>query len=176
MVSVAYSVKLSDRPQADGRRYVRVMFSCLDHDGGQQDVYKGPRLVAADFDVDTWMSSHEASVLEDLAQNEDQGILDVQSVLDPLDYALNPKWSTTKRIVIAAFSELMINRDPRFILYLEPLITYLKANYTGQQFANLLNITLAKLGRMNDRIKEVLETTGTMKELLVTFDSEEGEF
>jgi len=176
MSSVVSSTKISDRPQADGRRYVRVRFIVADHDDAETEVFIGPRLVASDFDVDAWMAAHGGDVLEQMARQEDEGGKDFNTVANPQTYALNPKWSTTKRIAKTLVYWMMEEKDPRIVIYLEPLLDYIKANYNATQIANFLDITTAKVLRMNARIDAILSDTGTVKDQLTAFDSEEGGF
>jgi len=72
MSQILSSEVISDRPQADGRRYVRTKFVAEDNNSGTQDVFHGPRLVAADYDVDAWMLAYEPTVLADLEQGEQE--------------------------------------------------------------------------------------------------------
>jgi len=178
MSSVGTPELVSNRPQADGRRYVRVMFPCLDHNLGPKERFKGPRLVAANFDVLNWAESFKDNVLEELAIEENEGILDMENISNSLTYALNPKWSTTKRISRVAINHLMIESNLRFAFYLEPLINYIRidSGWDSAQIANYLDITLAKLLRMNQRFKAVFEDTGTLQDLVTVFDAAGGEF
>jgi hypothetical protein len=172
--SIQSSEILSDRPQADGRRYVRVKFICEAHDSSTEDVFVGPRLVASDFDVNAWIASHGDNILEQLAKREEEEAKNLNAVEDPLFYTLNPKWSTTKRIAITLLSWMMQEKDVRIVLYLETLIAYIQANYNGSQIASLLDTNIATVQRLNRRVNAVLTDTGTVKDLLSTYDIEEG--
>ena len=176
MASIISSSVIFDRVQADSTRLVRVKFVAEDHDANQFDVFVGPRQVAADFNVSDWMAAHESSVLEQLAAQEDAGGLDLNVVANPLTYAQNPKWSTEKSIAKTMIYWMMRERDPRIVIYLEPLITYLKTNYTVTQLANFLGITEAQVLKMNNRVNAILTDSGTFEVLLAVFDVEEEEF
>jgi len=176
MSQILSSEILSDRPQADGRRYIRAKFVAEDHDLGTRDVYYGPRLVPSDFNANAWLSAEESVVLEGLALEEDEGGLDVTSVADPLVYALNPKWSTTKRIAKVMIYWMMDERNTRAVLYLETLIVYIQQNYNAAQIAVLLDITIEQVQRVNRRVNAILTDVGTVKDLTTDYDVEEGGF
>lgn len=174
MGQILSSEVVSDRAQADGRRYVRMVFHAEDHDTGTRDVYVGPKLVASDFNATTWMASHEDNVLEELAREEDQGGLNMNAVADPLVYALNPKWSTSKRIAKAMIDELANNKDMRFAIYLKTITDYLNdpGNFTPTQLSNFLDRTLTQLAAMKRRVTAAHNTISEYAD----FDVEEGEF
>jgi len=76
MASVTTMIVVSDRPQADGRRYVRYKFDLLDNNGGNHIEYIGPKLVAADFDTDADMIARAPEILVSKADQEQQELRD----------------------------------------------------------------------------------------------------
>lgn len=174
--SIQSATKISDRPQAGGRRYVRYHFVCEGHDASTKDIYIGPKLVSADFDTDADITALGPIILARLAKAEESGITELNNVINPLTYALNPVWSSTKEIGKTAIYWMMRERDPRIVIYLEPLIEYIRTNYNSTQIANLLDLTVAQVLRMNRRINAILavpSTSTSVKNLLIDFDDEE---
>lgn len=173
MAQIITSSIVLDRIQIDGSRYVRVKFVAEDHDGLTREVFVGPRLVSSDFDVSAWMTGFYDAVLARLAEEENEYGVNVNAVENPLDYALYPKWSTTKNIAKAMIYWMMSEKSVRSVIYLEPLIIYIRANYTAVQISSLLDITIAQVLKMNTRINAVLTDVGTIKDLLEDYDGQE---
>lgn len=175
MASVISSDVVTDRAGKNGRRYIRVNFLVEDHDGEQHLEIRRKASVGPEFDVDAWKNAYSGELLEQLAQAEEAEGLDLTRVDNPLVYALNPKWSTTKRIAIAMINWMMdkdTGRDIRSVIYLEPLILYIQENFTAQQVADLLDRTLDQVQRLNRRVNAVLIAVGTMKAHLAAYDAE----
>jgi len=70
MAEVTTRLLISDRPQADGRRYVRYKFDLTDNNGGLHVEYVGPKLVPADFDTDADMIAMAPEILASKADQE----------------------------------------------------------------------------------------------------------
>jgi len=72
MASVTTMIVISDRPQADGRRYVRYKFDLLDNQIPPRNYieYIGPKLVSADFDTDADMIAMAPEILASKADQE----------------------------------------------------------------------------------------------------------
>lgn len=95
---------------------------------------------------------------------------------DALDRVLNSRWGAEKKIAKRLILLIMRERDPRLVVLLEPLIQYLRDNYTANQLANWLGITVQQVLAMNRRINAVLSSTGTIKAQLAVFDGERVEW
>lgn len=80
----------------------------------------------------------------------------VESGEDSLTVVNNPVHSTSKRLAKALLFWMMRERDPYIVLLLESLILDMRANLTAQQVANLLDLTLAQVTRLNTRIDQIL--------------------
>lgn len=76
MASVTTMIVSSDRPQSDGRRYVRYKFDLLDNLNQNHIEYYGPKLVSADFDTDADMLSVAPSLLASKSDQEQQELQD----------------------------------------------------------------------------------------------------
>lgn len=172
MASVINSWPISDRPQEDGRRYVRYQFVLADHDAFESDVYVGPKLVSSDFDTTADMTALGPILLDRAAQQEIDAGQEMTQIANPLTYALNPKWSTSKAIAKEMIRWLMREQEPRIVIFLEPLIEYLRINYTAEQLQNFLDLSSTQLTKMNRRINAILTDTGTLKNQLAAFETD----
>lgn len=76
MASVTTMIVSSDRPQTDGRRYIRYKFDLLDNLNQNHIEYYGPKLVPADFDTDADMLAIVPSILASKADQEQQELQD----------------------------------------------------------------------------------------------------
>jgi hypothetical protein len=71
----------------------------------------------------------------------------------------------------AIIYKMMKERDPYLVIQHEALLNYIRANYTGTQVANLLDITIAQVQKMAGRIDAILSDTATVKDSLAVFDA-----
>lgn len=176
MATVISSQKIGDRPQKNGSRYVRYKFVCEANDSSTQDVFIGPKLVPSDFDTDADIAALEPVILSRLAKEEGDTLEDINFIEDPLPLILSPKWGSTKYLASRILRWMMREKDPRIVIYLEPLIEYIQTNYNATQIANLLDMTTEQVIRLNNRVKAVLDppvVAASIKYLISVFDAEE---
>lgn len=171
--SISSSEVVTDIAQADGRRYVRYSFVAVDHAAGQEVVFVGPKLVASGFNTATDIVAAEPGVLEYLAVSEVEGALDTNLVANPYTYTLSLRWTIARRVEKKLARYMMNNRDPRFVVYMEPMVTHWKATYTNTALSTRLELALPKILQMYRRTDAILLDTGTVNTLLVDFDAEE---
>ena len=67
-----------------------------------------------------------------------------------------PVHSTTKKLVKKIIRYMMQEQSPYLVIALEPLINYLRTNYTAQQLITFLDITADQATKLNARINAVL--------------------
>ena len=146
-----------------------------DNDSVQSTHEIGPIAADAGFNAPAHANAKAQQLLTGAADDEDSTVVERVASEDSLSIALNPKWSTSKRISKRLIRWMMAERDPRIVVMLEPLLDYLKATYTANQMANWLDITVPQVLKMNRRINAVLEDVGTVKAQLILFDAEHEE-
>ena len=121
------------------------------------NTYVYAKLVPTGFDTNADMLSMYADLDTGLDEGEiNQQIEDVENGIDVLPVVLNPKHSTFNKIAKALIRHMMRTKDPYLVITLEPLIVYLKANFTNAQIRNRLNITNAQLSKLNNRVNAIL--------------------
>ena len=152
MAQILSSTKVTERPQKNGMRYIRYKFRVQANDLSEIDYYLGPTLVASDFDDVAYIPTAEQKVLNRLAIAEHEQLYSMASIADPLQAVLNPVWSTTKEMAKAAIYWMLREREPRIVIYLEPLIEYIQANYNATQIGNLLDLSAENVQRINRRV------------------------
>ena len=161
MSIVSHTVTTS--PQSATRMNAHYAFT--DHVGGVHSVRK---LVSNTFDTEADALAMYDRVAEGLVSAEEQAILGmVENGEDIQSTILNPVHSTTKELVKKAIRYMMRERNPYIVIALEPLINYLRANYTGAQLITFLDITSEQATKMNNRINAILDN----KSAFTTFDS-----
>ncbi len=153
--------------QADGRRYIRHEFT--DHLGGIISV--GPKKVDGAWtttEYATERSGMVAGIETQLSEGEEARLVEeLESGVDVLARVQAPTHSTTRRIVRKLIRHMMRQKNPYLVLALEPLLVYLRANYTGAQLKTFLNINTAQLQRLNTRVNSILNN----KTVLTDFDA-----
>ena len=101
------------------------------------------------FDPALDLSVHEAQVATWLAHAETDALIPQMGTLDFDTVTLD---HTTKQAAIKRLLRWgMRQTDAEQALKILPMITWLKANYTGQTLADFLGIPLAKLQDVDDR-------------------------
>lgn len=139
------------------RRYVRHFF--VDHLGATHT--HGFSLLAAtltDVDYDAIRAALVAGVETGLAEAEYHNLISmIESGEDVLPAILSPAHATSADLAKRVIRYMMRERDPRIVIALEPLITYLRANYTGAQLRNFLDLTVAQAQKMDARINAILD-------------------
>lgn len=163
--------------ESTGEEQKRVTYTITiqDNEGINTTHRHGPVLADSSYNPVNEASAIAASVLEQLQEQEAAETEDQIMEVDVLNRSINPKWTTTKRIVKRLIRKMMREQDPRLVIILEPVIQYLKANYNANQIANFLDITTAQVLRMNRRINAILQDSGTVKAQLLVFEAEQEE-
>jgi len=175
MATIISSEVVSDRPQSDGRRYVKYKFVVQDNDGSLTDHFHGSKLVAEDFDTAADIVLQGNNLLTELTNTEETRLDSPDLDTVALQIVLNPKFSSSKKLARKLILFMMREKDPRVVIWLEPLIVYLRENYNANQIANFLNIPVDKVLKMNRRINAILSDVGSVKDQLTAFDVEEEE-
>jgi len=158
-MSIVTSVIYDDKTQANGLRDIIEIHT--DHVDAEHFVYLFG--MAADYDEAAGMAARVPGIEEGLAQSEDESaIIKIENGENSLTVALNPIHSTSKRIAKTLIYLMMCSKNDqlnlvRLIMLLEPLITYLENNYTAEQLAAFLNITIAQLASMKQKKNLILE-------------------
>ena len=163
-----------NREQENGKKKVVYEITLTDDLGDDHLFTVGPKFISDDPGEDALVEADRllATQSEDEAQAAEGAIEDG----DGLERVLATKWNASKKIAKRLILFMMRERDPRLVVLLEPLIQYLRDNYTATQLANWLDITVPQVLRMNRRINAILSDTGNVKTLLAAFDAEEGDF
>lgn len=175
MSSIIASEVFRNRLLADGRRRIRYKFTIEDNQSQTEDLFIGPLHRPGDWDVSGNLAYYGDHMLESMQDIEDEEACDSELKGNSLTITLNPRWSTSKRIAKKLIRWMMRERDPRIVIWLEPLITYLEANYTNTQLANFLDLTIPQLAKMKVRINAILDDPLTIKSaqtLIAEFDAE----
>lgn len=141
------------------------VYTFTDHVGGTTVINK---LVPYAFDVDVDAASMYDQVAANLAEQEETiGEAMVESGLDVLAYVQAVDHTTTKKVVKRIIRYMMRERNPYIVIVLEPLIIYLRANYTNAQLMTFLDITAGQATKLNTRVNAILDNQA----FLDTFDS-----
>jgi hypothetical protein len=131
------------------------VYTFTDHIGGLTHVNK---LVANNFNTETDALSMYARIVEGLVDSEESEIeAKVEAGEDVSALVLATNHTTAKNIVKKLIRYMMRTRDPYLVIALEPLIIYLRANYTGAQLISFLDITAGQATKMNQRINAILD-------------------
>ena len=142
-----------------------VVYEFTDHIGGVTVVNK---LLPYAFDTDADALSMYPQIEEHLAEKEGaSGETMVERGLDVLSYVQAVDHTTTKIVVKRIIRRMMRERNPYMVIVLEPLIIYLRANYTNAQLMTFLDITAGQATKLNTRINAILDN----RTFLDTFDT-----
>jgi hypothetical protein len=147
---------IKNRLQADGLR--RVAFRFTDH---LDQVYE-PAVRRFPGDADLTAAMDEAAAHCEFKMGYREELKGLRSD-DIVNYVLNPKHSTTKKIVKRLIREMMQDKRPETVFKLEPLVDYLRVNYTATQLQTFLGITAGQLIHMNQKIDAVLASKANMQ-------------
>ena len=160
MSIVSHTVSTS--PQSSTR--MNVVYDFLDHVGGHTFVRK---LVQNAFDTNADALSMYDRVAEGLAEGEEsKAVSDTENGEDVLADVTGAVHSTPKKMAKKLIYHMMRTRDPYLVIALEPLIVYLRANYTNAQLIVFLDLTAAQATKMNSRINAILDN----KSVFTTYD------
>lgn len=177
MAQITASEVFRNRLLADGRRRIRYKYTVEDNQSVSEDYFQGPFHRPGDWDVDGNLAGYGTYLLERLKNAEDENVADPELKGNSLTIAQNPRWSTEKRISKKLIRWMMMERDPRIVIWLEPLINYLDANYTPTQLANWLDITIPQLQKMDTKTKAILNppavSASVKDQLLIADDNSE---
>lgn len=161
MSIVSHTVTLT--PQSGTRD--NAVYTFTDHIGGTVVVNK---LLPYAYDVDADALSMYDQIAANLAEQEEtlgEGM--VERGLDVLAYVQAVDHTTTKIIVKRIIRSMMRERNPYMVIVLEPLIVYLRANYTNAQLMTFLDITAGQATKLNSRINAILDN----RAILDTYDA-----
>ena len=178
MATIITSEIFRNRLLADGRRRIRYRYVIEDNASATQEYFIGPFHRPGAWDVAGNLSVYGSALLDQLKDDEDSQAEEIKAT-DALTFTQNPKFSTEKRIAKKLIRWMMREKDPRIVLWLEPLLTHLDENYTNTQLSNFLDLTIPQLAKMKRRINAILEQPAsrkTCKELIAEFDDEEDVF
>lgn len=179
MAQIVTSEVFRNRLLADGRRRIRYRYVVEDNDLNTEEHFVGPLHRPGDWDVAGNLSVYGDSLLEGMRSGEEREACDANLEGNPLTISTSSKYSTQKRIAKKLIRWMMREKDPRIVIWLEPLLDHIEANYTPAQIRNFLDISTAQLQKMNQRIKAILDpptVSTSVKALLVDFDAEEEEW
>lgn len=170
MSSVVAVVITSDEGTTERRIYLSVTLE--DNQAQQEVVVSGPHMIGELDDAAVIASNKASAILEQRKEAEENFTesVGIESGQSPLDLALNARWSVTPRIARRMILWMMRERDPRIVIFMEPLISYIRANYTATQIATWLDLTIEQVLKMNNRINAILEDVGTVQSSLLVFD------
>ena len=174
MASVISSNVHSDRAMKSGSRYIRFRFVLEDNNNVQHDHITHTKLYPADFDADAAHEPMQQTILEAYRTVEIMRIQRMQPGVNPLTRAQNSQWGSLTGVAKALLLWMINERDPRIVIFLEPLIVYVQANYNASQIASFLGLSVTQVARMSDRINAILSDIGTVKDNINIFDSYEG--
>jgi len=145
------------------RKYVTYQFT--DHLSNTVTVDK---LVPLDHDTNAEMLSMYTGIENSQSNTEEKLIVDtIETNSDIVTSITSPKYSTAKNLAKKVIYYMMREKDPRIVLALEPLIIYLRANYTNAQLITFLDLTSEQATKMNTRINAILDN----KTAFTTFDN-----
>jgi len=157
---VVTSEVLFDRLLADDQR--KVMFRFVDDVGKEHRT--SWRYVALDYDEVAGLAAMTIKVNQSLKGREIGNIVGMVTsskernvTVDYMTPLLNPTETTSKDIAKHLIRLMMKLRDPLLVIWLEPLILYIRANYTAPQVATFLDMTPEQVTRMNTRINNILD-------------------
>ena len=150
-MTIVSSRIVEDAAQKDGRRYLR--YGHTDHNSKEHVTHV--RLVAAAFVADPDADApRQATALDESERGE--AISRVESGEDALTVVNSFDHSTQKELAKALIYEMVRRRDPYFVLLMEPLIEWIKANFTNVQIRNFLDITASQLTTLNTKYNAII--------------------
>ena len=181
MAQILSSDVFRNRLLADGRRRIRYRYVVECNDLSTEEYITPPFHRPGSWDVNGNLSLYADSHLERKRNIEDNKACDPEFNGNSLVITQNSKYSTQKRIAKKLIRWMMREKDIRIVLWLEPLITWIKVDsgYTNAQIRSFLDIDVDQLQKMNRRIKAILEDPDTIKStktLVAEFDVEEAEW
>ena len=148
---VSHTVTTS--PQSSTRMNAVYVFT--DHVGGTKTIR---RLVSNALDTNADALSLYSAIENRLSILEiNKAISMLEEGKDITSLAITPIYNTSKNLVKAVFRHIMKVKDPYLVLAMEPLIIYIRANYTNAQIINLLDFTAEQASKMNTRINAILD-------------------
>lgn len=137
--------------QKSGRR--RVSYEFIDHTGAVHCLHSLDVDAATDVDAD--LLARVAGIESGLSESEEQSFTG-----NPLTatFKHTNKRKVIRRLLVAA----MRDENPKAILRLKPIINWVRANYTGVQIANYLNITIQQTQRLANRFDALVLVQTTL--------------
>ena len=150
-MSIVSSRVVEDAAQKDGRRYLR--YGHTDHNGLEHVTHV--RLVPADFNADPDGDAARQELSLDTSERQ-QAISRIEVGEDSLAVVNSFDHSTQKELAKALIYEMVRRRDPYFVLLLEPLIEWIKANFSAAQIQSFLDITSAQLTILNNKYNAII--------------------
>ena len=162
MTIISHKTIADNHAQVDGMRYVRHSFTNHIGEVIQSPIFKVPASWA-----ETEYLAIRTAMIPSVELHQEEGeevsaLSIVESGDDVLALTLDPKYSTSKKIAKKLIRYMMREHDPRIVIALEPLIVYLRANYTNAQLKTFLDLTTLQAQKMNQRINAVLDNKATV--------------
>lgn len=137
--------------QVSGKR--RVSYEYTDHVGGVHSLQS--LTVEGDADINADMLARIPAIEDGLDESEMQSFNG-----DPLTATFNH--TTKKKVIRRMLIEAMKDENPKVILKLKPVIDWIRANYTGVQIANYLNITIQQAQKLATRFDALVLIASTL--------------
>lgn len=143
---------LRDLASKDGRR--KLIIKLVDSEGDTHILF---RKVLSDYDEAAGLvviaSDYEVALAESEAE---EAISRVDNGEDALSVVDDFKHSSKKEIAKKLIRYMMRSRSVYVAISMEPLIEYLKSNYTNTQLSAFLDITSDQLVKLNSKYNSVI--------------------
>jgi len=157
---------------------LRVLYSIVLTDDLAEDheTRIGPKLLPKGTDVQADALATAQAILDSKPDEEAQ---DAESAIEDgtaLERVQFSRWGAASKIARRLILLMIRERDPRIVVALEPLIQYLQSNYNANQMASWLDLSVAQILQINRRVSAILNDTGTVKNLLASFDAEQADW
>lgn len=147
---------------------VYVTYAFTDHVGVDHEVN---RLVSNTTDHPQALIDLTPIINTRMIENEVSGAPGrVEAGENPLVLVNNPVHSTTKRLAKELLFWMMREREPIIVIWLEPLILDIRANFTAVQMENFLDLTAAQVTKLNNRINNILDNKADIQAFLDNSD------
>lgn len=164
---------IEDAPQVDGRRHVRFRYVFDRPAGRPREVIVGPMRVPPSFDAAAELAARqplvEAAVVE---QEVEEAVERVRQGEDPVAVMQGAVHAPRRRIARRLVRWLLHERDPRIVIWLEPLIIHLRTQYPDPaQLRSFLSLTVEQMQRLNRRVAAILDPVSGIspKDQIVAF-------
>ena len=142
---------IEDSPQGANRR--RIQYAFTDHLGV---VHKQGYFMADDaFDANADILLRVARIEQGLDEQECNSFAG-----DPMTATF--QHTNRRKVLRRLLIEAMRDENPKLLLALEPAIAWIRANYSGAQVANYLNITIPQAVKLSNRFDALVAIASTL--------------